>query len=169
MTNTEERRLYEAYLDMCPTTNENKNEEDIEEDNKCEHKKTIFDKSNYYIVCESCGLCIDTTDIYVPDIDYLHYAKSKRYYIKTNYLKIKMRNINKHVNYIETKHIINEFIKFDIMYRQQHKKVKYDFILAQILKEMNKPELLIHLKKFKPKLEKKRLKEYINILKNSTR
>ena len=80
-----------------------------------------------------------------------------------------MRNINKHVNYIETKHIINEFIRFDIMYRQQYKKVKYDFILAQILKEMNKQELLIHLKKFKPKLEKKRLKEYINILKNSTR
>ena len=164
MTNIEERRLYETYLDMCPTTNE----EYIEEDNKCEHKKTIFDKSNYYIVCESCGLCIDTTDIYVPDIDYLHYAKSKRYYIKTNYLKIKMRNINKHVNYIETKHIINEFIRFDIMYRQQYKKVKYDFILAQILKEMNKQELLIHLKKFKPKLEKKRLKEYVNILKNST-
>ena len=49
MTNIEERRLYETYLDMCPTTNENKNEEDIEEDDNCEHIKTMMDKSNYYL------------------------------------------------------------------------------------------------------------------------
>jgi len=33
---------------------------------------------------------------------------------------------------------------------------------------MNKEDLLIHLKTFKPKLEKKRMKEFINILKKST-
>ena len=48
------------------------------------------------------------------------------------------------------------------------KKIKYDFILAQILKEMNKHDLLIYLKTFKPKLEKKRMKEHIYILKKST-
>ena len=42
MINTEERRLYEADLDMFPTTNENV--EDIEHENNCEHKKTIMDK-----------------------------------------------------------------------------------------------------------------------------
>ena len=163
MTNQEEQLLYKAYLDMFHTTNETENERNI-----CEHKRTTTDKSNYYIVCESCGQCLDTVDIYVPDIDYLHHAKSKRYYIKTNYLKIKMMKINKHISYNESKHIINEFIKYDIMYRQQNKKVKYDFILSQILKEMNKSDLLIHLKKFKSKLEKKRMKDFVNILKNYT-
>ena len=168
MTNTEEHRLYEAYLDMFPTQNENKDIEDIEDYDKCEHIETTTDKSNYYIVCKSCGRCIEQADIYVPDIDYLHHAKSKRYYIKTNYLKIKMMNIIKHITYYESKHIINEFVKFDILYREQKKKIKYDFILAQILKEMNKHDLLIHLKTFKPKLEKKRMKEHIYILKKST-
>ena len=44
MTNTEEHRLYEAYLDMCPILNTN---EDIEDYDKCEHIKTTTDKSNF--------------------------------------------------------------------------------------------------------------------------
>ena len=79
-----------------------------------------------------------------------------------------MMNIIKHITYYESKHIINEFVKFDILYREQKKKIKYDFILAQILKEMNKHDLLIYLKTFKHKLEKKRMKEHIYILKKST-
>jgi uncharacterized Fe-S radical SAM superfamily protein PflX len=122
MINKEEQQLYEAYLDMFPTPNANKDIEDIEDYDKCEHIETTTDKSNYYIVCKSCGLCIEQTDIYVPDLDYLHHAKAKRYYIKTNYLKIKMKNIINFITYNETKYIINEFVKYDIIYREQQKK-----------------------------------------------
>jgi hypothetical protein len=107
MINKEEQQLYEAYSDMFLTPNANEDIEDIKDYDKCEHIETTTDKSNYYIVCKSCGLCIEQTEIYVPDLDYLQHAKVKRYYIKTNYLKIKMQNIINLITYNETKYIIN--------------------------------------------------------------
>ena len=38
-----------------------------------------------------------------------------------------MMNIIKHITYYESKHIINEFVKFDILYREQKKKDKIRF------------------------------------------
>ena len=62
-------------------------------------------------------------------------------------------------------HIQKEFIKYDNLYAISGKKIKYDFILGQILISMDKVDVYnLHVKKFKNKLEKKRLKEFNQII-----
>jgi hypothetical protein len=58
--------------------------------------------------------------------------------------------------------ILKKFIKYDNLYANHKKKIKYDFILCIILKEMEKDTSKV--KKFKLKLEKKRLKEYNELM-----
>ena len=77
-----------------------------------------------------------------------------------------MKAIIQYINIYEENKIRNEFIKYDNLYRQHNKKLKYDFILKMILLEMQKGDLIHHLKVFKSKLEKKRLKEF-NFIKNN--
>ena len=158
--NIEERNLYKLYDEMFPEVR-NK-----EEDDECKHINTTLDKSEYYIVCIECGKCIDTNNVYTQDYNYLLTCRIKRCYKKTNYLKIKMKNIIKNITCYEENHIRTEFIKYDNLYRQHNKKIKYDFILKMILLEMKKCDLVQHLKVFKSKLEKKRLKEF-NFVKNN--
>ncbi|MEI7669757.1 MAG: hypothetical protein WCJ33_06725 [Pseudomonadota bacterium] len=159
--NFEERNLYKLYDEMFPEERNNNIDED-----ECKHINTTLDKSEHYIVCIQCGQCIDTTNVYIPEFNYLACCRIKRCYKKTNYLKIKMKAIIQYINSYEENNIRNEFIKYDKLYRQHNKKLKYDFILKMILLEMQKGDLIHHLKVFKSKLEKKRLKEF-NFIKNN--
>ena len=159
--NFEERNLYKLYDEMFPEVRNKEEEED-----ECKHINTTLDKSEYYIVCIECGKCIDTNNVYVQDYNYLLTCRIKRCYKKTNYLKIKMKNIIRFLTSYEENHIRTEFINYDNIYRNHNKKLKYDFILKMILLEMQKGDLIHHLKVFKSKLEKKRLKEF-NFVKNN--
>ena len=59
-------------------------------------------------------------------------------------------------------YITREFIRYDNLYEINKKKIKYDFILSIILQSMKKTNVSI--KKYKSKLEKKRIKEYNQIM-----
>ena len=58
--------------------------------------------------------------------------------------------------------ILREFIRYDNIYSTHQKRIKYDFILFIILKGMGKD--VSKVKKFKAKLEKKRLKEFNELM-----
>ncbi len=58
--------------------------------------------------------------------------------------------------------ILKEFIRYDNIYSNHQKRIKYDFILCIILKGTGKD--VSKVKKFKAKLEKKRLKEFNEIM-----
>ena len=58
--------------------------------------------------------------------------------------------------------ILREFIRYNNIYTIHKKKIKYDFILCIILKSMGKD--VSKVKKFKAKLEKKRLKEFNELM-----
>ena len=159
--NFEERNLYKHFQDMFPEERNNNIDED-----ECKHINTTLDKSEHYIVCIECGQCIDTNNVYIPEFNYLSSCRIKRCYKKTNYLKIKMKTIIQYINSYEENNIRNEFIKYDMLYRQHKKKIKYDFILKMILIDIGRNDLIHYLKVFKSKLEKKRYKEFNFIKKN---
>jgi polyferredoxin len=120
----------------------------------------------YYKVCISCGTCIDFASIQIPEFNYIKNATVKRFYKKTNYLKLKMNKIEKYLSNGNMNHIQKEFIKYDNLYSIAGKRIKYDFILGQILISMGKMDVYnLYVKKFKNKLEKKRLKEFNQIIK----
>ena len=58
--------------------------------------------------------------------------------------------------------ILKEFIRYDNIYTTHKKRIKYDFIICIILKGMGKD--VSKVKKFKAKLEKKRLKEFNELM-----
>ena len=149
--------LFEQYYELFPIQKEN-----IQDDkNECKHTETTSDESRYYVVCISCGQCLDYANIQDVDFDYIQNATIKRCYKKTNYLKLKLNKI-KNLTPCDITIITREFIKYDNLYEINKKKIKYDFILSIILQSMKKTNVII--KKYKSKLEKKRIKEYNQIM-----
>ena len=147
--------LFERYYELFPK------QKDVKVENECKHTETTSDDSHYYIVCMACGQCIDYANIQHVEFEYLQNATVTRIYKKTNYLKIKLSKI-KNLTACDISTITREFIRYDNIYEMNKKKIKYDFILSIILQSMNKTN--IHIKKYKSKLEKKRLKEYKEIM-----
>lgn len=152
-------KCYEQYFDMFPQNIHMDNEDE------CEHIETTTDSADYYKVCVSCGRCIDFANIQVLEFNYIQNATVKRVYKKTNYLKLKLNKISKYLSNGNMNHIQKEFIKYDNLYAISGKKIKYDFILGQILINMDKVDVYnLYVKKFKNKLEKRRLKEFNQII-----
>jgi len=152
-------QCYEYYFEMFPNKKDSENLED-----ECEHIELVNDDNNFYKVCIACGQCIDYSNIQIPEFNYLKNATIKRFYKKTNYLKLKLNKFSKDLKRSEIDHIIKEFIKLDNLYTLAGKKIKYDFILNYILTQMGKLNIVSQVKKFKVKLEKKRLKEFNTIM-----
>ena len=151
-------KCYEQYFDMFPNIH-------LDNEDECKHIETTTDSSDYYKVCVSCGKCVDFANIQVIEFNYIQNATVKRCYKKTNYLKLKLNKISKYLSNGNMTHIQKEFIKYDNLYAISGKKIKYDFILGQILISMDKVDVYnLHVKKFKNKLEKKRLKEFNQII-----
>ena len=149
--------LFEQYYELFPIQKEN-----IQDDkNECKHTETTSDESRYYVVCISCGQCLDYANIQDVDFDYIQNATIKRCYKKTNYLKLKLNKI-KNLTPCDITIITREFIKYDNLYEIAGKKIKYDFVICIILKSIGKN--IDNIKKYKPKLEKKRIKEYNQIM-----
>ena len=154
-------KCYQLYFDLLPKPSSIVHLEDI-----CKHLDTTYDSADYYKVCISCGRCIDFADIQIPEFNYIKNATVKRCYKKTNYLKLKLNKISKYLSNGNMNHIQKEFIKYDNLYAIAGKRIKYDFILGQILISMGKMDVYtLYVKKFKNKLEKKRLKEFNQIIK----
>ena len=147
--------LFEKYYELFPIQKVHK------EESECKHEETTSDDSHYYIVCMSCGQCIDYANIQHADFDYIQNATVTRVYKKTNYLKLKLNKI-KNLTADDTSKITREFIRYDNLYTIAGKRIKYDFIISIILQSINKKNFEI--KKYKPKLEKKRLKEFKQIM-----
>jgi ferredoxin len=149
--------LFAQYYELFPIQKEN-----IQDDkNECKHTETTSDESHYYVVCIACGQCLDYANIQHIEFDYIQNATIKRYYKKTNYLKLKLNKI-KNLTPCDITIITREFIRYDNLYEINKKKIKYDFILSIILQSMKKTNVII--KKYKSKLEKKRIKEYNQIM-----
>ena len=147
--------LFDKYYELFPI------QKDVKEENKCKHKETTSDDSHYYVVCISCGQCIDYANIQHIEFEYLQNATVTRIYKKTNYLKLKLNKI-KNLTACDISKITREFIRYDNIYAIAGKKIKYDFVICIILKSIGKN--IDNIKKYKPKLEKKRLKEYNQIM-----
>ena len=72
--------LFDKYYELFPI------QKDVKVENECKHKETTSDDSHYYIVCISCGQCIDYANIQHIEFEYLQNATVTRIYKKTNYL-----------------------------------------------------------------------------------
>ena len=147
--------LFDKYYELFPI------QKDVKIENECKHKETTSDDSHYYVVCISCGQCIDYANIQHIEFEYLQNATVTRIYKKTNYLKLKLNKI-KNLTACDISKITREFIRYDNIYAIAGKKIKYDFVICIILKSIGKN--IDNIKKYKPKLEKKRLKEYNQIM-----
>ena len=79
--------LFDKYYELFPIQTH------VKVENECKHKETTSDDSHYYVVCISCGQCIDYANIQHIEFEYLQNATVTRIYKKTNYLnKSKKRN-----------------------------------------------------------------------------
>jgi homoserine dehydrogenase len=104
------------------------------------------------------------TNIQHIEFELIKSSSIKRCYKKTNYLKLKINQIIKNMNLTQSEMstILREFIRYDNIYATHRKRIKYDFILCIILKGIGKD--VSKVKKFKPKLEKKRLKDFNELM-----
>ena len=152
--------LFEQYYELFP----NIQNIEIIQQNECEHKNITTTLDEIYYVCKDCGSCLDYTNIQHIEFELIKSSCIRRYYKKTNYLKLKINKIIKNMNLTtsDMSTILREFIRYDNIYSTHQKKIKYDFILCIILKGMGKD--VSKVKKFKPKLEKKRLKEFNELI-----
>ena len=152
--------LFEQYYELFP----NIQNIEIIQPSKCEHKNKTITVDQIYHVCQDCGSCLDYTNIQFIDYELIKSSCIRRYYKKTNYLKLKINKIIKNMNLTTSNisNILKEFIRYNNIYTIHKKKIKYDFILCIILKSMGKD--VSKVKKFKPKLEKKRLKEFNELI-----
>ena len=152
--------LFEQYYELFP----NIQNIEIIQQSKCEHLNKTITVDQIYHVCQDCGSCLDYTNIQYIDYELIKSGCIRRYYKKTNYLKLKINKIIKNMNLTasDISTILKEFIRYNNIYTTHKKKIKYDFILYIILKSMGKD--VSKVKKFKAKLEKKRLKEYNELM-----
>ena len=153
--------LFEQYYELFPNKSEINCTNSVSE---CEHKHITTTIDSIYYVCSDCGTCTDYTNIQSIEFDMMSSRKIKRCYKKTNYLKLKINKLIKNMNFTrqDISTILKKFIKYENLYANNKKRIKYDFILCIILKEMGKDTNSV--KKFKVKLEKKRLKEFNELM-----
>ena len=153
--------LFEQYYELFPNSSEINC---TNPQSECEHTNMTTTIDDIYYVCRDCGTCTDYTNIQSIEFDMMKSRNIKRCYKKTNYLKLKINKLIKNMNFTgqDISTILKKFIKYDNLYANHKKKIKYDFILCIILKEMGKDTSKV--KKFKLKLEKRRLKEYNELM-----
>ncbi len=110
--------IFEQYYELFP----NIQNIEIIQQNECEHlNKTTVDQ--IYHVCQDCGSCLDYTNIQYIDYELIKSSCIRRYYKKTNYLKLKINKIIKNMNLTasDMSTILREFIRY--VYYLKKKKI----------------------------------------------
>ena len=113
--------LFEKYYELFPNSDLN---DKLSTSSDCEHKNITTTLDEIYYVCKDCGTCVDYTNIQHIEFDLIKSSCIKRYYKKTNYLKLKINKIIKNMNLTasDMSTILREFIRYDNIYSTHKKK-----------------------------------------------